>query len=75
MSESAFTESPGRYLVELPEAGNIDALTKHFAGVADITEVGLTQHFKKLTITTQKDRVMEISLEELTAAWRGTLDW
>lgn len=75
MSESAFAESPGRYLVELPDAGNIDALSKHFAGTADITEVGLTQHFKKLTITTKKERVLEIGLEELTTAWRGTLDW
>jgi hypothetical protein len=50
-------------------------VTRHFDGVADVTEVGLTQHFKKFTVTTQKERVLEIGLEELTQAWRGTLDW
>jgi phosphoribosylformylglycinamidine synthase II len=75
MSESAFNESPGRYLLELPDASHINELTKHFAETADVIEVGLTQHFKKLTITTPKERVMEVSLEELTSAWRGTLDW
>jgi phosphoribosylformylglycinamidine synthase II len=75
MTAEAFTESPGRYLVELPDPAAMEALTQHFADTAQVTEVGLTQHFKKLTITTQKERVLEISLEELTAAWRGTLDW
>jgi hypothetical protein len=42
---------------------------------ADVTDIGLTQHLRKLTVTTTKDRVEEISLEELTTAWRGTLDW
>ncbi|MDB5318830.1 MAG: Phosphoribosylformylglycinamidine synthase, PurS subunit [Phycisphaerales bacterium] len=75
MTAEAFTESPGRYLVEFPDPTAIDALSKHFADTADVSEVGLTQHFRKLTITTEKERVLEISLEELTAAWRGTLDW
>jgi len=26
-------------------------------------------------VTTAKERVLEVGLEELTAAWRGTLDW
>ena len=46
-----------------------------FADVADVTSFGLIQHFRKLTITTPKERVLEIGLDEMTAAWRGTLDW
>jgi len=75
MSDGAFVEAPGRYLVELPDAGAIGEVVKHFGDVADVVEVGLTQHLRKLTVTTTKERVLEIGLEELTAAWRGTLDW
>ena len=35
----------------------------------------IVQHLRKLTITSEKGRVLEIGLEELTQAWRGTLDW
>jgi hypothetical protein len=45
------------------------------ADAATVTDLGLTQHLRKLTITTTKERALEISLDELTAAWRGTLDW
>ena len=40
-----------------------------------MTDFGLVQHLKKLTVTSEKERVMEIGLDELTTAWRGTLDW
>jgi len=75
MTEAAFAETPGRYLVELPEPASIDELRKHFGETAEVTEVGLTQHLRKLTVTTAKERVLEVGLEELTQAWRGTLDW
>ena len=75
MSETAFNESPGRYLVELPDPTQSAALAKRFADVADVVDIGLTQHLRKLTVTTAKERVLEISLDELTNAWRGTLDW
>lgn len=75
MSEAAFAESPGRYLVELSAGGSVADLSKNFGAVADIVEIGLTQHLRKLTVTTAKERVLEIGLEELTKAWRGTLDW
>jgi len=75
MSESAFAEAPGRYLIELPDAGGTPEVVKHFADVAEVTEVGLTQHLRKFTVTTARERVLEVGLEELTAAWRGTLDW
>jgi phosphoribosylformylglycinamidine synthase len=75
MTEAAFAETPGRYLVELPDPTAIGGLAERFAGVAEVTAVGLTQHLRKLTVTTAKERVLEFSLEELTNAWRGTLDW
>ena len=50
-------------------------LKANFAGVADMQDLGLVQHLRKLTVTSQKERVLEIGLEELTTAWRGTLDW
>jgi len=75
LTEAAFAEAPGRYLVELPDPAASAELSAHFAGVAEVVDVGLTQHLKKLTVTTAKERVLEIGLEELTQAWRGTLDW
>jgi phosphoribosylformylglycinamidine synthase II len=75
MTEQTFAEAPGRYLVELPDPTQSAALAKRFADVADVVDIGLTQHFRKLTVTTAKERVLEVSLDELTNAWRGTLDW
>ncbi len=74
-SEDAFLERPGQYLVELKDESDASALEPDFAPFAGITHVGLTQHFGKLTITTHRERALEISLEDLTKAWRGTLDW
>ena len=75
LSESAFAEGPGRYLVELREGASSEQLAEKLGGGADVTDVGLVQHLRKLTVTTAKERVAEIGLDELTAAWRGTLDW
>ena len=41
-----------------------------FAGIADVIDFGLVQHLRKLTVTNEKERVLEIGLEELTPAWR-----
>ena len=54
----------------------VDGSAKHLRRrPPTLTEVGLTQHLRKLTVTTAKERVLEVELEELTQAWRGTLDW
>ena len=52
-----------------------DELRKILGDVAEVKDLGLVQHLKKLTVTTEKERVMEVGIEEMTAAWRGTLDW
>jgi phosphoribosylformylglycinamidine synthase len=75
MSEAAFAESSGRYLVELRNIEDVQEIRSELAKYAELIEFGLVQHLRKLTITSEKERVMEISIDELTRAWRGTLDW
>jgi phosphoribosylformylglycinamidine synthase len=75
MTDDAFAERPGRYLLELGEFTAADELRSKFAGVADVIDVGLVQHLRKLTVTSTKERVLEIGIDELTTAWRGSLDW
>ncbi|HEX8522396.1 MAG TPA: phosphoribosylformylglycinamidine synthase subunit PurS [Tepidisphaeraceae bacterium] len=74
-ADDAFDERPGQYLLELKGESDASALAEHFGEVASVRNVGLIQHLRKLTITTPQERAMEIGIEELTAAWRGTLDW
>ncbi len=73
--ESAFVEKPGRYLVELRDRLQADDLRKHFEGNTEVAEFGLVQHLRKFMVTSTRQRVEEISIGELTSAWRGTLDW
>jgi phosphoribosylformylglycinamidine synthase len=75
LGDRAFEERPSGYLLELSEDFDAASIADHFAGAATVTNLGIIQGFKKLTITTEKDRVIEVSLDELTRAWRGTLDW
>ncbi|HSV13913.1 MAG TPA: AIR synthase-related protein, partial [Tepidisphaeraceae bacterium] len=73
--EEAFAERAGRYLIELREPTLADELRQRFSSAAEVVEFGLVQHLRKLTVTSTKSRVEEIGLEDLTNAWRGTLDW
>jgi hypothetical protein len=75
MSDDAFAERPGRYLVELADIEQRDAFAAAFAGVADVIDFGLVQHLRKIAVTSEKQRVLEIGLDEMISAWRGTLDW
>jgi phosphoribosylformylglycinamidine synthase len=68
-SDLAFIERAGRYLVELDES-DLLLLTATMSGVADVLEVGLTT--KSPTVVAQG---VAIGVQDLTAAWRGTLDW
>jgi phosphoribosylformylglycinamidine synthase II len=74
-TDAAFTEKPGRYLIELNENLQTEAIRQELTDATTATDFGIVQHLKKLTITNPKQRVLEIGLEELTKAWRGTLDW
>ncbi len=72
--EAAFAERPGRYLVELAEGTSADDLRARVPA-AEVADFGLVQHLRKLTVTSAKERVAELSIDAMTAAWRGTLDW
>jgi len=70
-----FAEQPGRYVVELASHDQAHALRERFDGVADVIDLALTTHLRKLTFTTTRDRVTDLSIDEMSQAWRGTLDW
>ncbi|MEO6436160.1 MAG: AIR synthase-related protein, partial [Tepidisphaeraceae bacterium] len=73
--EEGFAEQPGRYLIELKNAEELYEVSAAFAEVADVSYFGLIQNIRKLIVTTPTENVMVIDLDELTRAWRGTLDW
>jgi len=75
LDPTAFTETCGRYLVELAQGLQSGDLAADLRGAARISDFGLVQHLRQLTITNAQQRLVEIGLEELTSAWRGTLDW
>jgi phosphoribosylformylglycinamidine (FGAM) synthase-like enzyme len=66
-SDAIFAEAPGRYVVELTKGASIDP---EIQSLADMTELGVIQ-----TPPALKFEGMEIGVDQLTAAWRGTLDW
>jgi phosphoribosylformylglycinamidine synthase len=80
-----FTEKPGRYLIELRESAwqlaHKNDFTEHFPPTTELLPLGFVQHDKRLMLFNQKmgqsnQRVTEmLSIPEMTAAWRGTLDW
>ncbi len=74
-SPEAFEERPGAYVAELKSSGDLQAITRAFTGVAGVVELGITQGLSKLSLTTEPARGTEISIEDLTKTWRGTLDW
>ncbi|MDB5326516.1 MAG: purL 2 [Phycisphaerales bacterium] len=74
-SADAFAEQPGGYVAELKSWETLAELTTAFADIGEVIELGITQGFKRLTLTTEKTHVTDIAVDDLTAAWRGTLDW
>ncbi|HEY0009509.1 MAG TPA: AIR synthase-related protein, partial [Tepidisphaeraceae bacterium] len=74
-SPAAFAEVPGGYVAELRKWDDLPTIQAAFDGIAEVAELGITQGFTKLTLTTEKTRVTDISIEDMTKAWRGTLDW
>ncbi len=74
-SDKAWDEQPGQYLLEFADWNHAAELQAAMGGVADVIEFGLTSHLQKLTLTTTSQRVTDISIDELTKAWRGALDW
>jgi phosphoribosylformylglycinamidine synthase subunit PurSL len=70
-----FRERPGRYLVEVPQARFAEA-TAFFEGQpVTFRPFGRVTGDGRLVISEATRIVHEIAVEQLTAAWRGTLDW
>ena len=72
-SRDAFVEMPGRYLIEL-RTGSVDAVSKLFASHADVVDFGVVQKMPEMSGGTTQ-AMKPVSVDELTRAWRGTLDW
>jgi phosphoribosylformylglycinamidine synthase len=73
--ETAWDEQPGQYLMEFGDWNQAAELAAALGDSAEVIELGLTTHLQKLTFTTTSQRVTDISIDDLTKAWRGTLDW
>ena len=73
--QSAFAEKPGQYLVELSDPTKMDELRKLVDSVADIVNVGVVQHLPRLQVIRAGKVVWDLSVDDMTKAWRGTLDW
>jgi phosphoribosylformylglycinamidine synthase len=71
----AFAESSGRYLVQLSNAGSLKLLRNQLGATGFVSELGTTTSSPDLTIEIPGGKSLEISLDDLTKSWRGTLDW
>jgi phosphoribosylformylglycinamidine synthase len=76
-ADDPFAECPGRYIVELT-ANAVEAniqIEKLFSPFGRIVHLGFVQHRPSLLVMTKEKIYEDIPITELTAAWRGTLDW
>ncbi|QOV91942.1 phosphoribosylformylglycinamidine synthase subunit PurS [Humisphaera borealis] len=72
---SLFAELPGRYLLEISK-DRFQHATEFFAKQAVALEAfGRVIAEPKLVISEPTAIAAELSIEQMTAAWRGTLDW
>jgi len=69
-ADAAFIESSGRFILELTAGLTLKTIQHEFEGVAKLSTLGIVQSAPTLNIS-----AIKIELKELTAAWRGTLDW
>lgn len=75
-----FAPRPGEYLIEIkPDFMDLsDKLAPLFSPFARVTRLGFAQHRPSLLLMQlkgQKKIEIDIPIEQMTAAWRGTLDW
>ena len=61
----AWDEQPGQYLLEFADCNAAAELQAALGEVADVIELGLTQHLAKFTLTTTSQRVDDVTIEEL----------
>ena len=74
-----FAQRPGRYLVEGADAALDEEISQRFGASATVTRLGFVQQRPSLMIASRAENGIEmheeISVTDLTTAWRGTLDW
>ena len=74
-TDAVFAESPGRFVVELIPGVSIDQIQEDFVGVAAVSNLGFVTKAKSGSVRVFNVRDEKIPVDELSAAWRGTLDW
>ena len=72
LGDDWFTERVGGYWLELPDRSADEELNRRLKGVGQTIEMATVTDRPDLVIPAEKT---EVSIEELTRAWRGTLDW
>jgi phosphoribosylformylglycinamidine synthase II len=75
LSDSAFSERNGRYLAELSPGLTLADVAAALPSATRAAEFGSVQQPRKFAVATPQQTSVEIGLDELTRAWRGTLDW
>ncbi len=68
----AFNEAPCGYVLEIKDASKLDELLKDLPAGAWYHTLGKTNSSGQLSDT---NHGVSVSVEKLTDAWRGTLDW
>ena len=70
-----FRERPGRYLVEVPEDRFAEASALFERPDVSFRPFGRVTADPRLVLAGAARAVHDIPVDELTKAWRGTLDW
>ena len=73
--DDPFGEGPGGYLLEMNDWHWMHMLADWLKGVAEVSVVGKVIQQPQLQIARDKRIVESASVQQLTDAWRGTLDW
>jgi phosphoribosylformylglycinamidine synthase len=79
--DDPFIESPGRYLIEIDAQGEgtIRSSLQHYGAAVDVigkvTAVPAALEVGRRTPNRTRQVDAHIFVDELTKAWRGTLDW
>jgi len=70
----AFEEQPARYVMEITPRDVLRA-AEILSGIGSMQTVGSVKANKSLDLKGGGSETIEIGIDELTNAWRGTLDW
>ncbi|MBC7784917.1 MAG: phosphoribosylformylglycinamidine synthase subunit PurS [Burkholderiales bacterium] len=68
--DAPFAEHNGGYVAELSSRADFSSITDALANVAHVIDIGTTDDSAILTFDNTT-----VTIDDLTTAWRGTLDW